>query len=138
LFSHHLQALGEVESDYIATAINFLGMPYLWGGRTARGLDCSALVQLSLARAGLPVPRDSDQQEKSLGQLVGDGTDLRDIEEGDVIFFPGHVGFVLEGFRFLHANAFDMRVSVHRLSDVLDRAKESGQWFTSIRRISQS
>lgn len=134
--TRHLRPIDRLEADFIRTGLMLLGRPYLWGGRSAvEGLDCSAFVQLCLAGAGIAAPRDSDMQERELGEAPAGGLDLNDIREGDLMFFPGHVGFVIDGWRFLHANAFDMQVSLHNLSDVLDRAKSAGQPPTSIRRL---
>jgi len=115
----------------------------LWGGRTAFGLDCSSLVQLALGMAGITVPRDSDLQEAgpdAVGSLVemADEQDFSHLEEGDLVFFPGHVGLFVNGWRFLHANAFDMQVSLHGFSDVLDRANRDNAGVSSIRRITPS
>lgn len=131
----HLAPAGMPEPDFVATALGFLGVPYLWGGRTPDGLDCSALVQLALARAGHPVPRDSDQQQQTVGSDAGDPADPARRRHGDLMYFPGHVGIVLDGGRFLHANAFEMRVAVHALDDVLARAAADGAPPTHLRRI---
>lgn len=131
----HLAPLDLRESDVARIGLKFLGMPYLWGGRSLEGLDCSGLVQHVLLALGLACPRDSDQQEQAVGEPVPDGPALTDLEDGDLIFFPGHVGFYLDSWRFLHANAHDMQVSVHNLSDVLDRARAADEWVTSVRRL---
>ena len=143
LHSRHLVSLDYSTQDFIGTALKFIGVPYLWGGRTAFGLDCSSLVQLALGMAGITVPRDSDLQEAgpdAVGSLVemADEQDFSHLEEGDLVFFPGHVGLFVNGWRFLHANAFDMQVSLHGFSDVLDRANRDNAGVSSIRRITPS
>ncbi len=143
LHSRHLVSLDYSTQDFIGTALKFIGVPYLWGGRTAFGLDCSSLVQIALGMAGIAVPRDSDLQESgpnAIGSLVEmDGEqDYSHLEEGDLVFFPGHVGFYVSDWRFLHANAFDMQVSLHGFSDVLDRANRDNAGVSSIRRIAPS
>ena len=143
LHSRHLVSLDYSTQDYVGTAMKFIGVPYLWGGRTAMGLDCSSLVQLALGMAGIAVPRDSDLQENGAGApgapvAMEDGHDFSQLEEGDLVFFPGHVGFFVSDWRFLHANAFDMQVSLHGFSDVLDRANQDNTAVTSIRRIAPS
>lgn len=137
LYAKHLVDLDFVNADLIGTALKFLGTPYVWGGRSATGLDCSALLQLALCMAGEPAPRDSDQLEKSVGTAVpiADGHDFADIQDGDMVFFPGHCGLFVHGWRFLHANAFDMEVSLHSFSDVIDRADADGAGVSSIRRF---
>lgn len=132
----HLAPLDHVEPDFLKTAARFLGVPYLWGGRSADGLDCSALVQLALLRAGIAVPRDSDQQAASVGVAVDLPSDPSALRRGDLVFFPGHVGFMLDDGDFLHANAFEMQVSVHRFADVLDRVRRlEGGDVTAVRRL---
>ena len=140
IHARHLVSLDYTTRDLIGTALKFLGVPYLWGGRTAMGLDCSALVQMALAMAGMAAPRDSDLQQNKLGTLVpmDDDQDFSRIEEGDLVYFPGHVGLFVDDWRFLHANAFDMQVSLHGFSDVLDRAIEDNAGVTAIRRIPQT
>lgn len=137
LYAKHLVDLDFINVDLIGTALKFLGTPYVWGGRSAGGLDCSALLQLALCMAGERAPRDSDQLEKSVGVAlpIADGHDFAQIQDGDMVFFPGHCGLFVHGWRFLHANAFDMEVSLHSFSDVIDRADASGEGVTSIRRF---
>ncbi len=140
LHSRHLVSLDSSTQDVIGTALKFIGVPYLWGGRTTQGLDCSSLVQMALAMALLPAPRDTDLQEAGLGTAVtmDDPQDLSRLEEGDLVFFPGHVGLFVDDWRFLHANAFDMQVSLHGFSDVLDRARSENAGVTSIQRVAPS
>ena len=103
--------------DPASEALKFLYAPYLWGGKSSTGLDCSALVQLSFAAVGISVPRDSDQQAKSIGvQLPDDAVP----KQGDIAFFPGHVGFMLDDMHLLHANVHHMRVSIDPLREVID------------------
>ncbi len=137
IYSKHLMPIDIRVFDYVTTALTFIGQPYLWGGRSSQGVDCSALLQLALMRAGIQAPRDSDLQEKALGYPVDQAGDLSDIQEGDIIFFPGHAGIVVDNWRFLHANAFDMLVTIHGLSEVLDRAKAAGAPYTTVRRIDE-
>ena len=135
IFADHLAPLGRVEANYLETASRFLGVPYLWGGRGPLGLDCSALVQLALWRAGIEAPRDSDQQARQIGAAVDGFGEPSALAAGDLVFFPGHVGFVLDGSRFLHANAFRMAVTVEALATVLERARAGGAPAASARRI---
>lgn len=104
----HLAPLPHCAPDWVGAALRFLGAPYVWGGRTSWGLDCSALVQLALAAAGIDCPRDSDQQQ-ALGTPVGEGETLR---RGDLVFFPGHVGIMVNARDMVHANATRMAVTI--------------------------
>lgn len=103
--------------DPVAEALKLLYTPYLWGGRSSAGIDCSGLIQLAFAMVGMQVPRDSDMQQEFIGEkLPGDAVP----ERGDLAFFPGHVGFMLDDMHLLHANAHHMRVSIDPLRDVID------------------
>ena len=136
MFGKHLSRIGERRPDFLATATQFLGTPYLWGGRGGLGIDCSGLIQIAMAAAGIPCPRDSDQQREALGEDLGVPKDLAAMQRGDVVFFPGHVGFYLGQGRFLHASSFDMMVSAHPFADVLARVKERhGKDIIRVRRI---
>jgi cell wall-associated NlpC family hydrolase len=130
--SRHLAANGEIVEDFVATALAFIGVPYLWGGRTSLGLDCSGLVQVALKAAGMACPRDSDMQEASLGEP-------RQLDDpavrGDLFYMPGHVAIALDAWRVVHANAHDMMTSIEPLEDVVKRVEaESAKGVTAIRR----
>jgi hypothetical protein len=136
MFAGHLAPLAETRADFIATAKAFLGTPYLWGGRGGLGIDCSGLIQIAMAAAGVDCPRDSDQQRDALGDEVEIPDDPATLAAGDVFFFPGHVGFYLGQGRFLHASSFDMMVSVHPLKDVLSRVRgRHGKDIVKVRRV---
>jgi cell wall-associated NlpC family hydrolase len=137
LYGRHLSPIGRVEPDYVKTGMALIGAPYLWGGRSAEGLDCSGFVQLALGRAGIACPRDSDQQRDGLGRAIEPRDDWSRVRHGDLVFFPGHVGFAVEGWKFLHANAFHMAVALEDFSDVLERSHSFAQiGVTCIRRLS--
>ena len=134
IYAAHLSALGAFSDDPVGVAERFLGAPYLWGGRTLIGLDCSALVQLSLSAAGHRVLRDSGSQFKSLGRpLEKDETPAR----GDLAFFPGHVGWMVDSVHLLHANATHMAVTVDPVADVEDWVRKEGHEkpFLGFRRL---
>ena len=100
----HLAPLAQREKDFVAVAERFLGTPYLWGGKTNLGLDCSGLVQIALNACGIPCPRDSDMQEAAFGKTI----DIAQARRGDLVFWKGHVAIVRDGANFIHANAFHM------------------------------
>ena len=127
----HLASIGIDEPDFVAVAERFLGSPYLWGGKTVLGLDCSGLVQVALAACGVACPRDSDMQEEALGIAV-DNSELR---RGDLIFWKGHVAIVRDRNTLIHANAFHMAVAIEPIAEAVTRIQEAGSEITSVRRI---
>jgi cell wall-associated NlpC family hydrolase len=136
--SPHLAPLDVDEPDFVAVAERFLGVPYLWGGKTAFGLDCSGLVQVALTAAGLSCPRDSDMQEQALGAPTGTAADLADVRRGDLIFWKGHVAFVRDAATLIHANAFHMAVAIEPIADAVARIRAAGSDVTSVRRVARS
>ncbi len=131
--ARHLAPLSELAPDFVAIAERFLGVPYLWGGKTSLGLDCSGLVQVSLHAAGLQCPRDSDMQERALGRAVG----LSDLRRGDLVFWKGHVAIARDAATLVHANAFHMAVANEPASETIARIGASGLEVSSVRRIAR-
>lgn len=122
--------------DPVETAKRFLGVPYGWGGCTIAGIDCSGLAQISLMMAGLACPRDSDQQATTVGQPLSEGDAL---QRGDLIFFPGHVGLMIDETNLIHANATHMAVTIDPLDVVVENAVHGDsqkRGITARRRIS--
>jgi len=131
----HVAALGSVEADPVAVAERLVGAPYRWGGRGAEGVDCSGLIQRALELTGIAAPRDSDMQREQLGEALPDDTPL---QRGDLIFFPGHVGFMVDGERLIHANAYWMATVTEPLADVVARlAPTHAKPILARKRISQ-
>jgi hypothetical protein len=128
----HLKPLDATEPDFVAVAETFLGVPYLWGGKTSLGLDCSALVQLALAASGVPCPRDSDMQERAFAAAPG----LADLRRGDLMFWKGHVAIARDAATLIHANAFHMAVAVEPVAEAVARIRAAGGAVTSVRRPS--
>ncbi|MBI1238126.1 MAG: peptidase P60 [Alphaproteobacteria bacterium] len=130
----HLSPLNEsLAADPVAAALRFLGVPYLWGGRTAMGLDCSGLVQTALAAVGIAAPRDTDMQEAALGEARP--VDAQDLQRGDLVFWKGHVGWIADECWLLHANAHHMEVALEPLGDAVARLNAQGLPLRAVRRL---
>ena len=131
----HLAPLGNHATDYVAVAEAFMGTPYLWGGKQSLGLDCSGLVQIALARAGVAAPRDADMQETSLGIAITISADLTDLQRGNLVFWSGHVGIMVDSAHIVHANAEKMQVSKHVLRDFAAQIAPQEGPITTIKRL---
>ncbi len=128
IFAGHMSPLAQVEPDFVAVAERFVGAPYLWGGRDSIGLDCSGLVQMSLEAAGVKVLRDSDMQAASIGEIIQPAPDYANLRRGDLVFWAGHVGIMLDAVRMIHANAWHMATEIEPLAEAVVRiAKVAGE-----------
>jgi cell wall-associated NlpC family hydrolase len=129
LHQRHLAA--ETEKDFVTIAERFLGVPYVWGGKTVAGLDCSGLIQAALQAVGKAAPRDTDMIEKTLG----DAAALSNPRRGDLVFWKGHMGVMLDEARLLHANAFHMMVAIEPLAEAIARIDKVAGPVTSTKRL---
>jgi len=129
--ANHLRPLDTREPDFVAVAERFIGVPYLWGGKSSLGLDCSALVQLALTACGIACPRDSDMQERALGAAVA----MSDLQRGDLVFWEGHVAIVRDATTLVHANAFHMAVAIEAVAEAIPRIRAARSEVTSVRRL---
>ena len=136
LWARHLAEVGSREPDFVAVAEKFLESPYLWGGRTSEGIDCSGLAQTALTAAGIAAPRDSDMQA-GLGEEVAlDGP--APLTRGDLVFWKGHVGIMRDPQTLLHANGFHMKVVSEPLEEARGRiAASGGGAVTGVRRVAR-
>jgi cell wall-associated NlpC family hydrolase len=131
----HLAPLPMAEVDPVAVAERYLDTPYLWGGNSAFGIDCSGLVQAACRACGILCPGDSDLQKTALGRALPEGDNLR---RGDLLFWRGHVAWVLDAGHILHANAHHMTVSIEGLASAVARiADEGGGAVTARKRLTR-
>ena len=121
--AQHLRPIDSLESDPAAIAERFLGTPYLWGGNSRLGIDCSGLVQAAFLACGHPCPGDSDLQQATLGTALPDGTAY---QRNDILFWKGHVALVLTPKTLIHANAHDMAVAIEGIDATITRIKAQG------------
>ncbi len=121
VFAGHLAGIDDREADYVTVAESLVGTPYLWGGVSAFGIDCSGLVQLSMRMAGRAVLRDSDQQAATLGEPLDPGADFSRLRRGDLVFWKGHVGIMTDAATLIHANGHTMTVALEPLAAAVER-----------------
>jgi cell wall-associated NlpC family hydrolase len=130
----HLGRIDQRESDFVAVAERFLGTPYLWGGKSSFGIDCSGLVQIALNAAGVGCPRDSDMQQNAVGQTI-DVSERRGLRRGDLLFWKGHVAIIRDAETIVHANAHHMATVIENTADAIARIAATGSDVVAIKRV---
>jgi cell wall-associated NlpC family hydrolase len=129
----HIAGIDQKETDFVAVAERFVGTPYLWGGKSSLGIDCSGLVQASLNAAGIACPRDSDMQQNALGRPLDVAATPR---RGDLLFWRGHVAIARDADTIVHANAFHMTTVIENRNEAIARIRDSGSELVAIKRLS--
>src|ERR1700730_12935684 len=130
----HIGGFEATENDFVAVAEKFVGTPYLWGGKSSLGVDCSGLVQISLNAAGLGCPRDSDMQQDVLGRELSPA-EMKRLRRGDLIFWKGHVAIARDATTIVHANAHHMATVIENTTDAIARIKAAGSEVIAIKRL---
>jgi cell wall-associated NlpC family hydrolase len=127
IFKDHLKKISELDAqrDHVIPALKFLGCPYLYGGRSPQGLDCSGLVQLAMQYCGMECPRDTKDQIEIGTRVLPDN-----ITRGDLVFFKGHVGIMIDREHILNATARTMDVRIEKINQLAEIYKG----VTAIRR----
>ncbi len=131
----HVGTIDHHALDFVGVAERFAGTPYLWGGKSSLGIDCSGLVQVSLNAAGTGCPRDSDMQQDGLGRAL-DQSEANKLRRGDLIFWKGHVAIVRDADTIIHANAHHMATVIENTREAIARIKAAGSEITAIKRMS--
>ncbi|WP_347263364.1 C40 family peptidase [Nitrobacter sp.] len=132
--ANHLAPLDHAAADFVTVAEMFVGTPYLWGGKTSLGIDCSGLVQVALNASGIACPRDSDMQEAAMGRALSP-QEAQQPRRGDLMFWKGHVAVVRDEATLLHANAHHMATAIEGIHDAVARIESAGSAVTCVKRL---
>jgi hypothetical protein len=130
----HIGPIASRETDFVAVAERFLRTPYLWGGKSVLGIDCSGLVQVALHACGIECPRDSDMQLASLGRDI-ELSELPLLQRGDLLFWKGHVAIARGSATLVHANAHHMMTAIENTRDAVERIEAAGLPLLAIKRL---
>ncbi|AQX27438.1 MULTISPECIES: C40 family peptidase [unclassified Bartonella] len=131
IISSHLHPIQHTFKDYVTIAQTFIRTPYLWGGVSGFGLDCSGLVQLSMMMTGKMVLRDTSIQQQTIGKQL---TDTDTLERGDLIFWKGHVAIMIDHKNIIHANGYSMDVMIEPLEEAITRIAKNHKYPVAKRR----
>jgi len=135
IYSAHTRRIDDFDPDFVTVAETFVGTPYLWGGKTSLGLDCSGLVQLSLAACGKSVRRDTDMMQEQLGAEIPLTSDLSGLQRGDIIFWQGHIAILCDETTIVHANGHHMATVIEPLKIARNRISSLFGEITAIKRL---
>ncbi len=135
IVARHVATLDRPARDFVEIAERLIGTPYLWGGCTRIGIDCSGLVQTTLLAANIVAPRDSDMQRNEIGTEVAITDEFDDLKRGDLVFWHGHVGIMTDGVMMVHANAHHMMVATEPLPEAAIRIAKTGGPIIAIKRL---
>ena len=135
IMASHIRPIGQPEPDLVAVALRNLGAPYLWGGRSSLGLDCSGLIQVAAQALGGTPPRDSDMQRDELGRNLPRPDDMHDLQHGHLVYFPGHCMIADGAGHLIHANATHMMVTREPVETVFARTRGGYGAVTHVRQF---
>ncbi len=122
IFRKHIVDINKTYKDWVRLLVMFENTPYLWGGKSVNGIDCSGLVQLSLNFCGIQFPRNANEQ---CNENMYPNIKIDKIKKGCLIFWDGHVGVGLNQKDIIHSNAFHLSVKIENFKKASDRIKKN-------------
>ena len=129
---NHIIPVSTVADDYVTIAESFIHTPYLWGGKSGLGIDCSGLVQLAMMMTGRKVLRDTNMQQATIGKDIAPEDGL---QRGDLVFWKGHVAIMVDSGTLIHANGASMDVRKENLDHAIERIAKAHSAPTGYRRL---